>query len=536
MTKRIMVLVLVTMAILSEAQAPLKFNYQAVARDGQGAILPSQNIRIRASILDGNPNGVSQYTETHDVSTSQLGLFNLSIGGGSVVSGSFSNINWSNGDKYIMIEMDVNGGNNFSLVGTSQLLSVPYAVYAERTNLVGGNGIDVSNNVISNTGDEDNNPTNEMQTLSINGDVLSISNSNSVTLPSSDIAIQSGNGINVNQNGDIYTIANTGDLSNSNELQTLSLNGNSLSISNGNNVTGDFSESNELQTLSLSGNTLSISNGNSVSLPNGGSGSSDVIAPSFSTTEILNLQNVAVGTIVFNTTDNALYYYSGMNWYKLDATILTDPGSHIVTDCLVAYYNFDDGTAADVWGIYEGNNTGVEFSDDVNSKINSGKSATFDGTDKISVPDNPLYNLTQGSISFWYKGTAGGPILYGTTSTNSGAYTVRTLSNSGVTKLIYAASGVSFDEDITPYLNGVWNHFVITISSTERKLYINGGPIQTIPNNQGMTGTNFNQGMTIGDYPASQNVDNLVGKLDNLRIYCDALTPDEVSLLYNNGQ
>lgn len=112
------------------AQSPQKFNYQAVARNAQGAILSTQNVKIRASILHGSSNGTSQYSETHNATTSQLGLFTLAIGGGTVVSGNFANVTWASGEKYLKIEMDATGGNNFSLVGTSQLLSVPYALYA----------------------------------------------------------------------------------------------------------------------------------------------------------------------------------------------------------------------------------------------------------------------------------------------------------------------------------------------------------------------------------------------------------------------
>lgn len=130
MIKYINTLIFILCAVATFAQAPQKFNYQAVARNAQGVVLSNQAVKIRASVLDGSANGTSQYSETHSVTTSQLGLFNLAIGGGTVVSGNFSNITWSNGDKYLKIEMDATGGNNFSLVGTSQLLSVPYALNA----------------------------------------------------------------------------------------------------------------------------------------------------------------------------------------------------------------------------------------------------------------------------------------------------------------------------------------------------------------------------------------------------------------------
>lgn len=130
MKKYINTLIFLVCAFSAFAQAPQKFNYQAVARNAQGTVLSNQNVKIRASILDGSANGTSQYSETHSVTTSQLGLFNLAIGGGTVVSGTFANVPWASGDKYLKIEMDATGGNNFSLVGTSQLLSVPYALNA----------------------------------------------------------------------------------------------------------------------------------------------------------------------------------------------------------------------------------------------------------------------------------------------------------------------------------------------------------------------------------------------------------------------
>ncbi len=132
------------------AQAPQKFNYQAVARNAQGAVLANQSIKIRASILDASANGISQYSETHSITSNSLGLFTLAIGGGNAVSGKFTDITWSSGDKYLKIEMDATGGNNYALMGTSQLLSVPYALNAgngsQWNDVV--NGIKYENNVV----------------------------------------------------------------------------------------------------------------------------------------------------------------------------------------------------------------------------------------------------------------------------------------------------------------------------------------------------------------------------------------------------
>jgi hypothetical protein len=117
--------------IVLQAQAPQAFNYQGVARDLSGNPIPNQNIGLRIAILQGSMNGVEVYKETFLVTTNNLGLFNIQVGSGNVVTGDFSNIGWGGDVHFLKIEMDENGGTNYQLIGTSQLLSVPYALYAE---------------------------------------------------------------------------------------------------------------------------------------------------------------------------------------------------------------------------------------------------------------------------------------------------------------------------------------------------------------------------------------------------------------------
>ncbi|MBK6949333.1 MAG: hypothetical protein IPH16_15850 [Haliscomenobacter sp.] len=112
------------------AQAPQAFNYQGVARNLAGSPLPNRIIRLRVSILSGSPTGSAVYKETHQATTTDIGLFNLQIGKGALVLGSFSAIDWGSNPHFVQIEMDENGGSNYQLVGTSQLLSVPYALYS----------------------------------------------------------------------------------------------------------------------------------------------------------------------------------------------------------------------------------------------------------------------------------------------------------------------------------------------------------------------------------------------------------------------
>lgn len=113
------------------AQSPQSFNYQGVARDLSGNPLPNQEISLRLSILQGSTSGQSVYREEHNVTTNGLGLFAVQVGNGSNPVATFDNIPWGNGPFFLQTEMDIAGNSNYQLVGTSQLLSVPYALYAE---------------------------------------------------------------------------------------------------------------------------------------------------------------------------------------------------------------------------------------------------------------------------------------------------------------------------------------------------------------------------------------------------------------------
>ncbi len=112
------------------AQAPSKFNYQGVARNTSGQPLANQALGIRLSIRDLNSAGTILYQETHTVNTNAYGLYSVSVGGGTVVSGAMADVNWGAGDKYLQVEMDPAGGASYTDLGTSQLLSVPYAMYS----------------------------------------------------------------------------------------------------------------------------------------------------------------------------------------------------------------------------------------------------------------------------------------------------------------------------------------------------------------------------------------------------------------------
>ena len=126
---------------------PNAFNYSAVARDTQGNAIASTAIGIQISILKSSSTGVSQYIENHTVTTDAFGLFNLVIGAGSIQSGDMASIDWSNDNYYLQVGMDAAGGTNFLTMGTTQLLSVPYALYAKSAGSVASESTNVSSNI-----------------------------------------------------------------------------------------------------------------------------------------------------------------------------------------------------------------------------------------------------------------------------------------------------------------------------------------------------------------------------------------------------
>lgn len=110
--------------------SPSKMNYQAVARDASGNPLVSQAISVRFSIHSTTAGGTIQYQETQALTTNAFGLFSTAIGSGTVTSGSWGAIDWKNDQFYLQVEMDPAGGSSWLDMGTSQLISVPYAFHA----------------------------------------------------------------------------------------------------------------------------------------------------------------------------------------------------------------------------------------------------------------------------------------------------------------------------------------------------------------------------------------------------------------------
>ena len=137
-----------THSIIIWAQAPNQISYQATIRNSSGELWANQSIGLRISILQTTEQGASVYSETHQTNSNTNGLVSLVIGSGTPTSGNMNTINWNLGPYFIKMEADLNGGNNYTITETKQLLSVPFALLSNTTNAL--NGIPISSQAPTN--------------------------------------------------------------------------------------------------------------------------------------------------------------------------------------------------------------------------------------------------------------------------------------------------------------------------------------------------------------------------------------------------
>ena len=261
---------------LGFSQAPDLMSYQTVVWDTGNNLVTNSLVGFQFSILQGTTTGPSVYVETHGVTTNANGLATLEIGNGAVVSGDIATIDWSNGPYFFKTETDPMGGATYTITGTSQFLSVPYALYANVADSVVNDMVD----------DADADPTNELNTsaalvgtdlnISDNGGTLTVDLSSLVGSggnPTDELntaMVLNGNDLELTDAGgtlvvDLTSLVDDADADPNNEIQTISQVGNLLTLSNGGgSVTVsslDDDPTNEFQDLSFSNDTVYISDG-----------------------------------------------------------------------------------------------------------------------------------------------------------------------------------------------------------------------------------------------------------------------------------
>lgn len=289
------------------AQVPQGINYQTVVRNGSGAIIPNQNVNFRLSIISGSPTGSIVYVEAQPVATNSLGLVNLIIGQGTPLSGTFSSINWGSASHYLSVELDPTGGTAFQPMGTSQLMSVPYALSAGNSTTSMAQLTDVTvtgvadgqtlkwnaaqskwlpaNDIGGGTGDNWGTQTVQADnTLTGNGTSatpLKIAQQGATTgqvlkwngstwLPDNDIGGGTGDNWGTQTVQTDNTLTGNGTSSTPLKLAQQSATNGQVLKWNGTAWLPSADINTDAQTLSLNGNSLSISGGNSVTLPSGG--------------------------------------------------------------------------------------------------------------------------------------------------------------------------------------------------------------------------------------------------------------------------
>jgi len=185
MKKILAIVAVLIMTVSVFAQSPEKMSYQAVVRDGSNALITSTTVGMQISILQTTATGTAVYVETQTATSNTNGLVTLEIGVGTAVLGTFATIDWSAGPFFIKTETDPTGGTNYTITGTSQLLSVPYSLHTKTAENFIGN---ISESQISDLGNYltseiDSSITNEIQDLQLDSvtDILTITNNPSAT-------------------------------------------------------------------------------------------------------------------------------------------------------------------------------------------------------------------------------------------------------------------------------------------------------------------------------------------------------------------
>ncbi len=593
--KKIFALCLLLTTAMAFAQTPMGINYQGVARDPAGQPITNKPISVEIDIFDSTVSGSTLlFAEKHSVTTSSMGLYTLIIGRGTATQGTFGSIAWSNGEKWVKVGIDPLGGSFVTLIGRMPLMSVPFALYAKSAgnSLKAGNGISISNDSIHNTapdqtvtltGSGNVNITGTYPNFTIDGTKTLYHAGTGITISGDTIyntAAQvpvsiTGQGIQVSGSHPSFTLTAM-DSSSTNELQALSMNNDTLYLSNGNQVymgayldntdsqtlsgsrtgsivTGSISggnsisfsvddddadSTNELQALSLSNDTLYLSNGNfvllntykdntdnqslnktgnNISLTNGGS---VVLNDDDSLNE---WQQISIRADTIFLSKNGGYIKLGKSLNPNTKNSFGNLPAYLFND-LIAFYPLNNN-ADDYTG--RGNNGNDDSTIYIKDRFgNDSGAASFRslGYDHITVPANDSLKTPDAfTVSLWTNSSGGTIFDYFGINTNS-------------TRILIGSNGSDkknmaiFDRvpNILAYLsmNTGWHHLVLSGNSGLLKLYIDG--VKALEDNTSSApGT---------DQPSLKLGYNMNGALDDVLLFNRVLADSEMIQLYEMGK
>ena len=510
------------------AVVPEAIKYQAVARDNNGNIIANRNIGIRLSILETTTSGISVYSERHAAVTNNLGLVNLEIGKGTALSGSMTDIDWGNDSHFIKIEMDDNGGSNYTLVGTSQLVSVPYALFAKEA----ANGTqwnDTTNNIYYNTGKVGVGTNNPKSTLEVysnqrRGSQICITG-DSPTLRLTDTAY-AGNGVIIGvaaDSNDLIPRSGKGDVVFTNEAYG----------TGGAYIFGTGVPSQPCVKIT---DDCKVGIGTDAPVSKLDVKGGDV-----------NIEDIGSGVIMKSPDGNCWRLtISNTGQPVITSIACLTSGTPDPNNCLdaVACYPFS-GNANDVSGNnYNGTVSGATLTTDRKGNANNAYHFNKLASDKIELPNLSVFdNAGEITMSIWAKTDS--IIDYGTTiiSTIPDASADRFQMNinwSGIpaNTNIFDYGSISSGRLVSPATTvsfNTWEHYVFVKSTAGgfMKIYKNGVEIATKTTSAAIS--NKNKKVVLGGSPTNaEHSDQLFkGSLDDLKIFNRALSASEIANIYN---
>ncbi|MDT0643786.1 hypothetical protein RM553_13165 [Zunongwangia sp. F363] len=385
MMKRILFFaILLAAGIDAIAQTPEKMSYQAVVRDNNNALIANSNISLKLIIHKKSPSGAIVYAETHNPHTNMNGLVSLQVGTGSSLSGSFDEIDWSHGPYFVESQVDLRGGSNFSAIGVSEMLSVPYALHAKTADRISENILesevfegwdtDASDDFDGNyyslkdapmvyTADQIDSLVLNLgtggvsQSLSLKENLLSISEGNQVIFENWDTDATD------DFSGDFNDLLNLPNLYTSEEVDSLMVNAGG---------------SGTVQSLNLTDNELSISGGNKIAFENWDTDASDDFSGDFN--DLINLPNLYTSEEV----DSLMVNAGGSG--TVQSLNLTDNELSISGGNKIAFENWDTDATDDFSGNYADlHNKPDLFSGDFNDLLNLPNLYTSEEVDSLMV-------------------------------------------------------------------------------------------------------------------------------------------------------